>query len=279
MRKTLLAFAVLLSSILHADLVFTSQSCFNYDLHMSTWPGTSERVMVCFHGYGGNYKTALSLKHLECIEATLIGFNFPEHDIKKRKDYDYSKATFGTIDELLPALYVLKHVVMDQGIDSVDLYGFSAGGGALINVIGVLNTSTYDTKLKEIGIRALEKEKLLSAIQKGIIVLDTPLKSIEEIIEYRGSTLELECLAKNYRDNNLRPIDSLELLEGLSLDILLHFQAEDEVLSNRDDAVYIEKLRNVQPKTLVVVGDDGGHLSCHLTLWKLYSQKIAQLHL
>jgi hypothetical protein len=166
--------------------------------------------------------------------------------------------------------------VIDKGIDSVDLYGFSAGGGALVNVIGVLNISTYDIELKEIGIWALEKEKLLNAIQKGVIVLDTPLKSIEEIIDYRGSTTEFEYLAKNYRDNNLRPIDSLRLLKGLSLDILLHFQIKDEILSNRDDSIYIENLKKIQPKTLVIMGDDGGHMSCHLTLWASYSQKIIQ---
>lgn len=148
---------------------------------------------------------------MKCIEATLVSFNFPEYDIKEEREYDYRQATFGTIAELLPALYVLKQIVIDQGIASIDLYGFSAGGGALINVIGVLNTSTYDTELKKIGIHTLEKEKLLSAIQKGIIVLDTPLKSIEEIIDHRGSTPEFEYLAKNYRDNNLRPIDSSEI--------------------------------------------------------------------
>lgn len=276
MRKLLLGLAVVKSCVLHAELNFASQTHFNYDLHISSWPGTNERMMICLHGYGDNYKIASSLKHLKCIEATLVSFNFPDYDIKEDREYDYRKATFGTIDELLPALYVLKQIVIDKDVDSVDLYGFSAGGGALINVIGVLNTSRYDKELKEIGIRALERERLLSAIQRGIIILDTPLKSMEEIIDYRGSTAEFECLAKNYRDNNLRPIDSLRLLKGLSLDILLHFQIKDEILSNRDDNIYIENLKKIQPRTLVIMGDDGGHMSCHLTLWEAYSQKIIQ---
>ena len=86
------------------------------------------------------------------------------------------------------------------------------------------------------------------------MILDTPLKSIEEIIDFRGSTEELERLAKNYRDNHLRPIDSIESLRGLSLDILLHFQEKDKILSNRDDFLYIEKLQAIQPNTNVIRG-------------------------
>lgn len=245
---------------------------FGYDLNIFILPGTNERTMICLHGYGQNYEIACSLKNLKCIDATLISFNFPEYDIKPKKGYDYKKATFGTINELLPALYVLKTIVIDQELDSIDLYGFSAGGGALINLIGALNTSVYDERLKEIGIEGIEKERLLNAIQNGIVVLDTPLKSIEEIIEFRGSTDELQWLAKNYRDNNLRPIDSLSRLNGLSLNILLHFQEKDEILSNRDDAIYIQKLKATQPKATVIIGNDGGHMFPHLSLWKAYLQ-------
>jgi hypothetical protein len=264
----------LIAILLLFPLLAFGQSPFDYDLHLFSIPGTSQRVMICFHGYGDNYEIAVSLKNLKGIEATLVSFNFPEYDIKQGRKYDYTKATFGTFDELLPALYVMKQVVLDQGRDSIDLYGFSAGGGALINVIGVLNTSIYDDKLKEVGIGTLEKEKLLTAIQRGLVILDTPLKSIEEIINFRGSTDELECLAKNYRDNHLRPIDSLRRLRGLSLDILLHFQGKDEILSNRDDDLYIERLKATQSKIEIIIEDDGGHMSPHLSLWRLYFKKM-----
>lgn len=249
---------------------------FNYDLHLSSLPGSNNRVMICFHGYGDNYKVASWLKKIGGMEATLISFNFPEHNIKQRRECNAKDATFGTIDELLPALYVMKQIVLGQGVESIDLYGFSAGGGALINAIGVLNTSTYDTQLKKIEIGIAEKKKLLTAIQKGIVILDTPLKSIEEIIDFRGPTEELEILAKNYRDNNLRPIDSLKRLKGLSLDVLVHFQENDEILSNRDDAIYIEHLKENLPKSkvTVIIGNDGGHMVPHFSLWQSYSQKI-----
>ncbi|GAB4226017.1 MAG: hypothetical protein Tsb0021_01580 [Chlamydiales bacterium] len=79
--------------------------------------------------------------------------------------------------------------------------------------------------------------------------------------------------------SNFRPIDSLSRLKGLSLDILLHFQENDEVLSNRGDHLHIQRLKTIQSKTDVLVSDDGGHMSPHLSLWKIYFEKINRLHL
>ena len=138
------------------DFKNPSDHPFSYDLHPCFLPGENKRVMVCFHGYGNNYTMAESLKSLRLIEAMLITFNFPDYDIKPGSDP--KKATFGTMDELLPALYVLKQAVVDQGFNSIDLYGFSSGGAALINAIGVLNTSIHDASLKKIGIQVAEKE-------------------------------------------------------------------------------------------------------------------------
>jgi hypothetical protein len=215
------------------------------------------------------------IQQLNVLDATLISFNFPDHDIQDRNG---CQLTSGTSDELLPALYVLKKQVIDRGLKSIDLYGFSAGGGAVVNVIAALNNTAHDAKLKQIGIGHDEKRQLLNGIQRGLVVLDSPLKSVEEIIDLRGSTEELEILAKNYRENGLRPIDSLQRLTGLSLDIILHFQNPDEILFNRDDAFYIDRLKKANSKgtTAVVIGSDGGHVVPHTSLWQFYSQKISQ---
>ena len=248
---------------------------FDYDLHLFSLPGTNRRTMICFHGYGDNYRIAASLKELYHLETSLVSFNFPEHDIKQGREYDPKKASFGTIDELLPTLFVMKKIVLDEGLESVDLYGFSAGGGALVNAIAVLNTKQYDAQLKKIGIGTKEKKRLLFAIQRGIVVLDSPLKSIEEIIAFRGFSKEFEILAEKYQTNNLRPIDSLKMLKGLSLKILLYFDNKDEVLSNRDDQLYIERLKSNQSSEslTVILGDEGGHMTPHFSLWQAYSQK------
>lgn len=248
---------------------------FDYDLHLTSIPGTNARTMICFHGYGGNYTIADSLKSLGVTKSTLVSFNFPDYDLEKRS-YDPHSLTFGTIQELIPAFYVLKTKVLDQGLECVDLYGYSAGGGALINLISILNTFSYEDELKKIGIGCKEKDRMLQAIQKGIIILDVPLKSIEEIIDMRGSSTELEILAKNYRENHLRPIDALSSLKGLSLDVLIHFQKQDEVIYNRDDDIFIERLKaaNSGGVTSSVIGQDGGHAVPHFSLWTFYRQKM-----
>lgn len=236
----------------------------------------SERVMVCFHGSGDSYEIANQLDKVSCITSTLVSFNFPEHHLKDKRVkgvYDYRKASFGTINELMPALFVLKEVVVNQGCRSIDLYGFSAGGGVLINVIKILKSSTYDNILQQYGVDVSDKEQIFHAIQRGTIVLDTPLKSIEEIIDYRGFSDEMEHLAANYRLNGFRPIDSIHSLKGEQLKIILHFQVNDEILSNRDDALFIERMIEVQPSTVISIGEDGGHLSYHRSLWETYSKE------
>ncbi|MBX9744026.1 MAG: hypothetical protein K2X08_02305 [Chlamydiales bacterium] len=251
---------------------------FDYDLHLISLPGSNQRTIICFHGYGDSYQIAEILKNLYQPKTTLVSFNFPEHGIKEGRKYDPKTASFGTIDELLPAIYVMKKIVLDQGLESIDLYGFSSGGGAVVNAIALLNGTAHDSELKKIGIGIEEKKRLLSAIQLGIVVLDTPLKSIEEIMDFRGSSEEFEILANKYREHGFRPIDSLKMFKGLSLNVLLYFDKEDEVLSNRDDQLYIERLRDSQPgeKLAVIIGDEGGHMAPHHSLWKAYAQMISE---
>jgi len=248
---------------------------FDYDLHLSFFGANKDRAMICCHGYGDNYEIALSLYNIGCIQATLVGFNFPEYDIKQGRLYNPTSSSFGTINEILPPLYAIKQT-LSQGFKIIDLYGFSAGGGAVINLLYVLNTTKYDSDLEKIGIHPPLKKDILSALEKGIVILDTPLKSVEEILAYRGPSEELEALSSHYRENDLRPIDSILKIKGLCVKILLHFQKADEVLSNRDDKLYIERLQQVLPKEnlTIILGDDGGHMAFHKSLWDEYSKII-----
>ncbi len=207
------------------------------------------------------------------IKDHLVGFNFPDYGIDDNGPYDPAKSTFGSIDELLPLLYLIKLCVVDLDRSSVNLYGKSAGAGAIVNALGVLNTSTYDEQLAAIGITTKDKKQMIKAIERGLVILNCPLKSIEEISALRGSTPEFEILAKRYAQNNMRPIDALEKLQGLQLHVLLHFQDPDEITGNRDDALFIERLRKVNKGTTdVVIGSDGGHNVYHKTLWDYYKK-------
>jgi hypothetical protein len=244
---------------------------FNYDLHLFTIPGKTSRTMILFHGYGSNYKIAEQVKRVDGITDTLVSFNFPEYDLPIRKK-EILNFSFGSFEELRPAFYVLKKIVIDENRDVIDLYGYSAGGGVLVNVLGTLNSSLYDSELQKMGIDQKGKRNLLDAIQKGMIILDVPLKSIEEIISFIGSSLELELLANRYRENQLIPIESLDRLKGLKLDIILFFQDPDEVLYNRDDALYIERLKRANDlgNTVVIIHNDGSHTEIHKSLWNYF---------
>lgn len=251
---------------------------FDYDLHIHVIPGSNERTLICFHGYGSSYRLIERLKKLNVTDSTLVGFNFPDYHIGSR-EYDLKNIAFGTIKEILPACFVLKKFIIDEKLDEVDIYGFSAGGGTVINTLAVLNSDEYDAELATIGIGKKEKQILLEAIQKGIVLLDSPLKSIEEILELRGYSEELQLLAKIYRTNRMVPLESVDLLQGLSLDIIVYFEEMDEVIFNRDDDLFIEKLEKINSKgsTTFIIANDGGHNAPHWSLWRAYNQKIVLL--
>lgn len=250
-------------------LLFASP--FQHDLDLRSTPGSGTPIL-CMHGYGGSGEMLLRFltKHHAANEP-LIAFNFPDFNIRK-SPVDPHHTYFGTIDELLPALYVMKKCVIDDGLSALNLYGFSAGGGAVINCLAVLNTDRYETNLQAIGIGAAEKQAILNALQNGVILLDSPLKSVEEILAFHDEKYLI--VAKRYLENDLRPIDSLKKLTGLSLNVILFFQAPDEILSNRDDALFIERLNqaNANGQTHVLIANQGTHSSYHSLLWDAYKK-------
>ena len=108
----------------------------------------------------------------------------------------------------------------------------------------------------------------------GDVILDTPLKSIDELVSLYGNTQELEVIGKRFRDNEMDPIYSLKYWQGLSLNVLVHFQVPDEVVSNRDDALFVETLKSYSRGNVdVLVGSDTGHKLPHASLWEYYIQK------
>lgn len=262
-----------LRTVLQQSAVLSS---FNYDLALKVLgaPQSDADIMICCHGYGGNHRVAQRLGLYKIIPDHIIGFNFPDHDM--RPYMDHANVSFGTIHELLPLIALLKTCVVSGGIQKINLYGFSAGGAAVINTLAILMTNRYEKELQGFGVTNLEKQKILNAIQAGLVILDCPLKSLEEVIAQEGPLPALLMVAKKYEENNLRPIDSLESLRGLALNIVLHFQEPDEILSNRDDALFIQLVQNSNDgKTTVVIGaNEGGHNGYHPSLWKAYAELL-----
>lgn len=247
---------------------------YNLDIQIFESKKNDADVLIACHGYGHSNKLGNVLASINVITDHIVSFNFPDFDCIK-KQTEVSKSVFGTIDEILPLLYLLKLCVIDAQTDRVNLYGFSAGGGAIINALSILNQSTHDESLKAIGIQPEHKKKILSALQNGYIILDSPLKSMEEIIELRGASDDLVMMAARYAKNNMRPIDAINNLKGLTLKILLHFQNPDEITGNRDDQLFFERLKKTNSGiTQLVMGNDGGHTAYHASLWRAYKEFI-----
>lgn len=141
------------------------------------------------------------------------------------------------------------------------------------NALAVLNQTIYDTQLQSIGISPADKKAILTAIGNGLIILDCPLKSVEEVIALRGPSKAFKVLAANYERNNMRPIDAINKLAGLTLNILLYFEQPDDILGNQDDHLFIDRLTKANKgKTTVVLGSDGGHNGYHEALWQAYGK-------
>ena len=246
---------------------------FNYPINITLLPLNAQnaRTMVCFHGAGSDCQIAHALRTNPVIKAHLVGFNFPDYG----DGFYGQQTTFGTIQELLPALFVINRCVIQGKLDAIDLYGFSAGGAALVNMIAVLNSDQYERELSWVGITQQNKKKILEAIQNGHVILECPLKSMEEVIWYRGNSHQTSQIAKQYRENNLRPIDSLKSWEGLELSVILYFQTPDEILSNRDDALFLQTLQSANRlgKTRYVTSNEGGHSGYHASLWAAYQEE------
>ncbi|MFA6915087.1 MAG: hypothetical protein WC222_01705 [Parachlamydiales bacterium] len=248
----------------------------SYPINIKAFKGKTshENILVCCHGYASNYSLGKIIHDSNVSNNHIVSFNFPDYDIHER-GFNYSTVCYGTPYEILPALVLLKTIVVDAGAENVSLYGFSSGGGAVVNIIAALNTPKFDTLLQKWGIDCSDKTKILAALQRGIILLDAPLKSREEISEVNGfSDKEFDFVTERYKANEMRPIDSLASFEGAPLNVVLFFQNPDPSLTNRDDELFAQRLRFYNAKGInkVIIADEGGHCGFHTSLWKAYQQ-------
>lgn len=262
-----------LVQVLHSNAV-----PFSYPLDIQVFAGKSanEEVILCCHGYGSNSSLAQVIASYQIVPSHLVGFNFPDYEITSRH-LTPSQMAYGTIYELLPAIYLLKKITIEAQAHAVSLYGFSAGGAAVVNLIGVLNTSQHDQALSSIGVSLEDKQKILAALQRGVILLDAPLKSMEEYNAFHPECLKDPlnmCQTQRYRENGMSPIEALAKWKGLKLSVVLFFQYPDKALSNRDDQLYAQKLQQANPdgRNLILIKSEGGHLGFHHSLWKGYQQ-------
>lgn len=269
-------YSVDIEKLKHA--LYQSPPPFSYPLDIKIYPGKSsnEHVILCCHGYGADSSTAGVIASYRPVPDHLVGFNFPDYNITSRR-ISPDQMAYGTINELLPAIYLLKKIVVDAGADKVSLYGFSAGGAAVVNLIALLNTSQRNQTFLSIDVSDEDVLEILVALQKGVILLDAPLKSLDEFNAAHPESMKdpLNLLhTKRAKENEMNPIDNLAKWHGLKLSVVLFFQNPDFAVSNRDDNLFAEKLHQANPegKNLVISRNEGGHLGFHTSLWNAFLQ-------
>ena len=107
--------------------------------------------------------------------------------------------------------------------------------------------------------------------------MDSPLKSIDE---FNAAHPEASwdpnnaLFTRRYQENGMDPIEAIAKWKGLDLSVVVFFQNPDEAISNRDDALFKERLlkANPQGRNVVLTGNEGGHLGFHRSLWKAFLQ-------
>ncbi len=230
------------------------------------------RPTVYFHGWGDTRNSAKLLKSFaDVLPGDIITFHFHDRGIIFPK---LRHANLGQLPDVLSGLYVLQWAQDTLKLDAIDLFGYSRGGATVLNLIAVLNDSTgaYDSELARIGIDAQKRTALLSMIQKGCIILNCPLTDMNTSIEQRMKKFTpqaIKVLARvtQYQPYGLQGITSALQFDGLKLNILLHFQYHDTIVSNKNEAELYRSLYKLNPKTTYLsLGNDGGHLHTHATL-------------
>jgi hypothetical protein len=231
-----------------------------------------QRPTIYFHGWGDTKNSAKLLKAFtDVLPGDIVTFHFHDQGVIIPK---LRHANLGQLPDVLSGIYVLKWVKDMLNVPAVDLFGYSRGGATVLNLIAVLNDKKglYDSALLRIGVDANERHALLTMIQNGCIVLNCPLTDMntsvqERMKKYTPHILKALSRFTKYQPYGLQGLTSATTFEGLKLNILLHFQYHDTVVSNKNEAELYKILHEFNPKTTyLVLGNDGGHLHTHASL-------------
>lgn len=230
------------------------------------------RPTIYLHGWGDTKDSAKLLKAFcDVLPGDLITFNFRDHGVLLPK---LGYANLGQLPDVLSTIYVLKWTRDTLQAKEVDLFGYSRGGATLLNTIAVLSdkSGSYDKELNQIGVTLKDRQELLRMIEKGCHVLDCPLTdSNVTVSEFMQSKSEfwiaaLEAFTRHKRDG-LQGLASAGTFKGLRLNMLLHFQHNDTIVSNKNEAELYNRLSLHNPlTTYLVLGNNGGHLHSHAAL-------------
>ncbi len=231
-----------------------------------------KHVTLYLHGWGDQRNSAKLGKTLDVLPGDVITFNFPDSSVIIPRIH---RSSLGQLPDVLPALYTLKWAKDNLGVESVDLFGYSRGGATAVNIIAVLadKSGKYDSDVANIGIDTIERNKLLQLLQNGSIVLNCPLRDMNtttrQFFRWINPEIPLKILETvgKYKRDGLQAITSTGAFKGLGLKTLVHFQYNDTVVSDKDEAEFYQRIARHNPQgTYLLLGDDGGHLHTQNTL-------------
>jgi hypothetical protein len=249
-----------------------NENPFSYNLDVRYSSGTNQTVLLCNHGFGGNSQSVINRVRPNTSD-TIIAFNYIDHDFSHETGDD-TKTVIATPLEIMPLIYILKKLVVDNNISTLSLYGYALGAANIIYAIDMLTTQTHDDFLKSFNITESDKTSIMQALRKGTILLDVPFKSVEEMIAMHGPTKILQMYKERAaKFNILSPLDTLGKLKNLGVTFLLFFDNKDEEFSNRYDSPFVKNLleANSNGTNIVITTDNGGHSAIHRILWRVYS--------
>lgn len=247
-------------------------------------------VTLILHGFGSDSDEMIKYIHGLNPRDHLVSFNLPYYNAFNRLFAGVS--SIGTFDELAPLIFRLKTLIIDRGISKLNVYGFSIGGGVIVNTLMVLSGTCFDQRLTAMGIDTDAKKQILDALRKGFLLLDSPLQDIgcvqlEREVAKRCEGLDqgmiemckkiaestmAQC-AERCKISNLCPLNSFACIKHLGFSIILFLQDPDEILTNIHNEALIEHLtKDTTHQVTVLRHDEEGHFGTHARIWEKYRE-------
>ena len=236
---------------------------FQYDLGIEyqvpadqTSSRVHRRAILYLHPWGvlalPNKRHAQLMRYYDVLPGDVITFNFPDGVWKGL--VPIFNSSLGQLSDVLPAIYTLNYAVEKYKLEAVDLFGYSRGAAAAVNMLAVLNDKQgdYDKVLAQIGITSDHKTKILNVIKNGSVILNCPI--IDANTTLNSYSKPMQFLARklmSYKEDGLQALESAQLLSDLKLNVLLHFQHNDTRVTNLKESDLYRASRNTIQHPLI----------------------------
>ena len=119
------------SEFKHAMTSIEARNPFPYPLDVRYEMGTNQNILLCNHGFSGSsWSVVAQVKPY--TSDTVIGFNYFDHDFTHETGDD-RKTTMATPLEVMPLIYMLKALAVENKLPAVSLYGYALGAATILH--------------------------------------------------------------------------------------------------------------------------------------------------